>query len=141
MGWMLVMSVREGPGPRHEEHHMATATTFDTGELKRAIEERDAAAQLAMCADDAEVVVVDKANPPSNPQRISGRAAIGEFLEDVFGRDMTHTVSGLVADADKASYTINCKYPDGSRVMCMASLELRDGQIVKQTGLQAWDEA
>ena len=120
---------------------MTTATTFDTGELKRAIEDRDAAAQLAMFADNAEVVVVDKANPPSNPQRISGRAAIGEYLEDVFGRDMTHTVSGLVVDGDQASYTINCQYPDGSRVMCMASLELSDGQIVKQTGLQAWDEA
>jgi hypothetical protein len=23
--------------------------------------------------------------------------------------------------------------------MCMASLELRDGQIAKQTGIQAWD--
>jgi hypothetical protein len=43
---------------------MATATTFDTGELKRAIENRDAAAQTAMFSDDAEVVLVDKANPP-----------------------------------------------------------------------------
>jgi ketosteroid isomerase-like protein len=120
---------------------MATASTFDTSELKRAIEERDAAAQLAMFADDAEVITVDKANPPSNPQRLVGRAAIGEFLEDVFGRDMTHTVSGLVVDGDNASYTINCQYPDGSRVMCMAALELRDGQIIRQTGLQAWDEA
>jgi hypothetical protein len=120
---------------------MATATTFDTGELKRAIEDRDAAAQTAMFSDDAEVVLVDKANPPSNPQRFSGRAAIGEFLADVFGRDMTHKVSGLVSDGDVVSYTLECQYPDGSRVLCMASLELRDGQIVKQTGMQAWDEA
>jgi ketosteroid isomerase-like protein len=120
---------------------MATATTFDTGALKQAIEDRDAGAQLAMFADDAEVTTVDKENPPSNPQRIRGRAAIGEFLEDVFGRDMTHSVSGLVAEGDEVAYTINCRYPDGSRVVCMAALELRDGRIARQTGLQVWDEA
>jgi hypothetical protein len=119
---------------------MTTTTTFDTAELKRAIEQRDAAAQTAMFAEDAEFVQVDKANPPSNPQKLVGRAAIGELLGDIFGRDMTHQVSGLVADGDHVSYTIDCRYPDGSRVMCMASLELRDGQIVKQTGIQAWDE-
>ena len=120
---------------------MTTTTTFDTAALKRAIEERDAAAQTAMFADDAEFILVDKANTPSKPQRLQGRAAIGEVLDDIFGRDMTHEVTGLVADGDKVGYTINCSYPDGSRVMCMASLELRDGQIVKQTGLQVWDEA
>jgi ketosteroid isomerase-like protein len=119
---------------------MTTATTFDTGELKRAIEERDAAAQTAMFAEDAEYIQVDKANPPSKPERLSGRAAIGERLADVFGRDMTHEVSGLVQDGDNVSYTINCRYPDGTRVLCMASLELRDGQIARQTGIQAWDE-
>jgi hypothetical protein len=59
----------------------------------------------------------------------------------VFGRDMTHKVSGLVSDGDVVSYTLECQYPDGSRVLCMASLALRDGEIVKQTGMQAWDEA
>ena len=120
---------------------MSTATTFDTDELRRAIEERDAAAQLAMFADDAEIVLVDKGNMPSHPHRISGRAAIQEYLEDVYGRDMTHKVAGLVTDGENASYTIHCSYPDGTRVLCMAALELRDGQIVRQTGLQAWDEA
>ena len=120
---------------------MATATTFDTSALKQAIETRDAAAQLAMFADDAEVVLVDKGNPPSSPQRITGRAAIGEYLEDVFGRDMTHSVSGLVADGDAVAYTLECQYPDGSRVMCMASLDLNDGQISRMRGIQAWDEA
>ncbi|MEA2479713.1 MAG: hypothetical protein QOJ07_1635 [Thermoleophilaceae bacterium] len=120
---------------------MSTATHFDTAALKRAIEERDASAQLAMFADDAEVTVVDKENPPSSPLRISGRDAIREYLEDVAGRDMTHRVHGLVADGDHAAYSIDCRYPDGSRVLCMAALELRDGRIARQSGVQAWDES
>ena len=84
--------------------------------------------------------VVDKANPPSKPLVLSGRDEIRAQIEDVMSRDMTHTVSGLVVDGDKASYVIDCKYPDGSRVLCLATLELRDGQIVRQRGVQAWDE-
>ena len=117
-----------------------TATKFDPQALKRSIEERDASAQVALFADDAVVEVVDKENPPSKPLVLSGRDAIRTQIEDVMSRDMTHKVSGLVVDGDKASIAIDCQYPDGSRVLCLATLELRDGQIVRQRGVQAWDE-
>jgi len=117
-----------------------TATQFDPQALKRSIEERDASAQVALFADDATVEVVDKANPPSNPLVLRGRDAIREQLEDVMSRDMTHSVSGLVVDGDKASYLIDCTYPDGNKVLCMASAELRDGRIARLRGLQAWDQ-
>jgi len=117
-----------------------TATQFDPQTLKRSIEERDASAQVALFADDATVEVVDKANPPSNPLVLRGRDAIREQLEDVMSRDMTHSVSGLVVDGDRASYLIDCTYPDGNKVLCLATLELSDGRIVRQRGVQAWDE-
>ena len=117
-----------------------TATTFDPQALKRSLEERDAAAQVAFFTDDAVVEVVDKANPPSRPLLIQGREAIGEYLADAASRDMTHSVSGLVVDGDQASYLIDCAYPDGNKVLCLATLELRDGQIARQRGVQAWDE-
>jgi ketosteroid isomerase-like protein len=117
-----------------------TTTTFDSAELKRAIEERDASGQLAMYADDAVAEFVDKSNPPSKPLVLTGRDAIREFVEDTASRDMTHEVGNLVVDGDHASYTIDCRYPDGTRVLCMAALELRDGRIARQRGVQAWDE-
>lgn len=117
-----------------------TATTLDPQALKRAIEERNASALHALFADDASVEVVDKANPPSKPLVLSGRDAVREHLEDIFSRDMTHSVSGVVVEGDRASYVIDCQYPDGSKVLCLATLELRDGQIVRQRGIQAWDE-
>ena len=117
-----------------------TATKFDPQVLKRSIEERDASAQTALFGDDAVVEVVDKANPPSNPLVLRGREAIREHLEDVMSRDMTHSVSGLVVDGDNASYLIDCTYPDGNKVLCLATLELSDGLIARQRGVQAWDE-
>jgi hypothetical protein len=33
-----------------------------------------------------------------------------------------------------------CRYPDGTRVLCLAMLDLRDGLIVRQTAVQEWDE-
>jgi ketosteroid isomerase-like protein len=117
-----------------------TATSFDAAALKRSIEERDASSQLDMFADDATLEVVDKANPPSRPLVLSGRETIREFIEDTASRDMTHKVEDLVVDGDHVSYTVDCLYPDGLRVLCMATLELRDGRIARQRGIQAWDE-
>jgi hypothetical protein len=118
---------------------MATAVSFDTDALKRSIEERDADALVALYADDAEVSVVDQANPPSNPLRLKGRDAIAEWVQDVTSRDMTHEVADLVGNDERVSYSIRCRYPDGSKVLCMTTLELSDGRIARQSGIQAWD--
>lgn len=120
---------------------MSTTTDrLDLDELRRAIESRDAAAQLALYADDAELIVVDKDHPPSNPQRVQGIDAIRTVIEDVCARDMTHEVTNAVSDRERAAYTLTCRYPDGSRVFCATLLRLRDGKIVRQEGVQAWDE-
>jgi hypothetical protein len=120
---------------------MSTATAaFDTEALKRAVESRDAEGQLGLFAEDATVEVVDKENPPSRPLTISGRDAIREFLVDVASRDMTHSVSELVVTGGHGAYSVDCKYPDGTRVLCMATIELSDGRIQRQRGIQVWDE-
>jgi len=117
-----------------------STTTFDLDTFSRSIEQRDAATQLAMFADDAELLGYDKEHPPASPQVARGKEAIGKVLEDVFSRDMKHHVIGAVANGDRAAYGIECEYPDGNRVVCAALLDLRDGKIVRQVGLQAWDE-
>ena len=121
---------------------MSTTTQqLDLDALRRAIESRDAAAQVALFADDAEIVVVDKEHTPSNPQRVVGIDAIRAMIEDVCARDMTHEVTRAVAGPDGAAYTLRCRYPDGTRVFCATLLETRGGKIVRQEGAQAWDEA
>jgi ketosteroid isomerase-like protein len=119
---------------------MTTITpTFDTAALRRGIESHDAASLVELYADDATIEIADVENTPSAPRRIEGRAAIAAHLEDTCGRDMTHEVDLVAAGPDAVGYVVNCRYPDGVRVRCTAVAQLRDGRIVREVGVQAWD--
>jgi len=117
---------------------MTTTTTFDTA-LRRGIESRDAAALLELYADDATIEIADAEHPPSAPRHLEGRDAIAAYLEDTYGRDMTHHVELVAVGAGAVGYTVRCRYPDGARVLCSAVAELRDGRIAREIGVQAWD--
>ena len=117
-----------------------TTPTFDFDEFKRAVEERDSTAQLALYAPDAEVTLIDRINTPSSPRMLRGHDEIRPWIEDICERDMTHHVDMQVRGEGGAALTEACRYPDGTIVLCAAVLELRDGQIARQVGVQAWDE-
>lgn len=117
----------------------STAATFDFAELKRAIEDRDATAQLALYANDAKVTVVDRINTPGSPRVVDGREEIRAWIEDICERDMTHRVDMQVNADTGAAYTQLCQYPDGTKVLAAVVLGLRNGQIARQIGVQAWD--
>ena len=108
--------------------------------IRAAIEGRDGRMLASFYADDAVVRVIDRNNPPSRPREIRGRAAIDMFWDDICSRAMTHKVETTVAEGDKLAFTQACAYPDGARVLCLSLVELRDGSIVRQTAVQAWDE-
>jgi ketosteroid isomerase-like protein len=117
----------------------STTQTFDLSELKRALEHRDAIAQLALYADDAEVTLVDRINTPGSPRVLRGREEIRGWIEDICERNMTHRVEMRVVSAGGAAFTEACRYPDGTNVLCAAVLELRDGRIAREVSVQAWD--
>jgi ketosteroid isomerase-like protein len=112
-----------------------TTSTFDVAALKRAIEARDVAGQLALYAPDAEVRIVDRVTTPGKPRVLRGRDEIAAWVEDVSSREMTHEVQQEVVGAGRAAFAEACRYPDGTTV-----LELRDGLIASQLAIQAWDE-
>jgi hypothetical protein len=119
---------------------MSTTTTFDLDAFARAIEERDASTQLAMYAPDAEISLADRLTQPGSPRILRGSGEIRGWIEDVCARDMTHRVGHRVSDERGAAFTEACRYPDGTNVLCATVLELQDGRIVRQVGVQAWDE-
>lgn len=119
---------------------MSTSTAFDLETFKRAIEERDASTQLAMYADDAQVTLADRITQPGSPRVLRGKGDIATWIEDVCGRDMTHRVQHTVRDDAGAAFTEACRYPNGTNVLCATVLEIADGLITRQTGVQAWDE-
>jgi SnoaL-like domain len=120
---------------------MSTITTFDLDRFARAAEERDAATQLSMYGPDAVVTIVDKISQPGAPRVLRTREDIQAWLEDMYGRDMTHSVRHRVLDGTGAAYSQACRYPDGTNVLCATVIELDGGVISGQTVIQVWDEA
>lgn len=119
---------------------MSAPTMFDAETFRRATAERDAATLLNLYADDADIDIADHESQPSRPRTLHGRAEISAYLDDVCGRDMKHQVDHFVVDADTAAYQELCEYPDGTKVRYVGVLDLHDGRITHQSGVQAWDE-
>lgn len=82
---------------------------------------------------------IDAEHPPSSPVILHGRAEIAAQLRDVTARDMEHRVTEAFVAGDKGALRVDCRYADGTRVACLATLELRDGLIVRQRQVQTWD--
>ncbi len=120
---------------------MSTITSFDLERFARAAEERDANTQLSMYGPDARVTIADKISQPSAPRTLHGRDEIKAWLDDMYGRDMTHAVNNTVKDGTGAAYTQSCRYPDGTNVLCATVIHLDAGLITDQTVVQVWDES
>lgn len=118
----------------------ATTTAFDIEALRRAWEAKDVEAILAFYADDVRVEIVDKTTPPQSPRVLTGREAYAELLRDVAGRDLTTRVVHTVAGDGGAAVSFRCRYGDGTEVVSNQVLELRDGLVVRQLEVEAWDE-
>jgi len=107
--------------------------------IRKAVETRDAESLKALYAANAIVTIIDTDNPPSKPRTIKGAKEIGCFLDDVYGRDMKHTLEHGVADGKHLAYVEGCSYPDGTHVIASTMAELGTHGIVNQTIVQAWD--
>lgn len=125
-----------------KEGAMATQSPggLDFEALRQAIERRDAEALAGFYADDAEVLTVNRNSTPSSPEVLRGKEQIGEYLRDVCGREMTHRVENEVIGEDRIAFQEACEYPDGTRVLGAEMLDVRDGKIVRQLNVEAWDE-
>jgi hypothetical protein len=119
---------------------MSATTSFDLDRFTRAAAERDAATQLSMYRPDATITIVDKITQPGSPRVLRTHHEIKTFLEDLYGRDMTHKVGLRVGDDTGGAYTLACRYPDGTNVLCATVFKLDSGQISDQTVVQVWDE-
>jgi hypothetical protein len=118
-----------------------TSASFDLERFARAAEERDASTQLSMYGADATVTITNKKSQPAAPRVLRGRDDIKDWLEDTYGRDMTHKVQHRVKDETGVAYTQACRYSDGTNVLCATVIELDGGLISQQTILEVWDES
>ncbi len=114
--------------------------SLDFEVMRRAIEQLDADLLVSLYADEAEMRTVNRYTTPSSPKVLKGKEEITEHLCDVCGRAMTHRVENEVVGEDRVAFNEACEYPDGTRVLCAATLEVSDGKIIRQVNVEAWDE-
>ena len=113
---------------------------FDFEVMRIAVEQLDADALVSLYADDAEMRIVNKSTTPSSPRELHGKEQITDYLRDVCGRAMTHHIENEVVGEDRVAFNEACEYPDGTKVLAATTLEVRDGKIVWQVNVEAWDE-
>ncbi len=116
-----------------------TTIPSSTQDLRSAYASRDLEALLDRYADGATIEIIDAAHTPSAPQVLEGKDAIRAHFADIVARDMTHEVDVVAAGEDAVGYVLRCAYPDGTKVVCSSAAELRDGKIVREVVVQAWD--
>jgi hypothetical protein len=120
------------------EHRSAGGLDFEA--MRRAIEQLDADLLTSLYADDAELHIVNRYTTPSSPYVLRGKEEITEHLRDVCGRAMTHRVENEVIGEDRVAFNEACEYPDGVRVLAATTLDVRNGKVVRQVNIEAWDE-
>lgn len=118
---------------------MATTNTL-LATLHEAIEQKNIEQILSLYAEDAELRVIDKDHPPSQPLEMQGKEAIAEYLRDIYTRPMTHRLEDEVAADGRLAFTESCEYEDGTHVFMAATCEFRDDKIVREVDVQVWDE-
>jgi ketosteroid isomerase-like protein len=117
-----------------------TTTDLDFETIRRGIEQLDAETLIGLCADDAELQAVNRYAPPSSPEVLRGKKEIAEHLRNVCGQDIKARVEREVVGEDGMAYILALKYPDDTRLLCTTVLDVRDGKIVREVGVRAWDE-
>jgi ketosteroid isomerase-like protein len=117
-----------------------STSAFDFEVLRQAIENLDANRLVSLYADDAEMLTVNRYTTPSSPKVLKGKEEIAEHLRDVCGRAMTHRVENEVIGENRVAFNEACEYPDGTRVLAAMTLEVRNGKVVHQVNVEAWDE-
>jgi ketosteroid isomerase-like protein len=116
-----------------------TSTSFDLEAFRRAYEQWDVEALLALYADDVELIQVDRDNPPGSPRVRHGKEVFKGMFEHCAAAGVKATVENAVAGEDRAAATVNCEFPGGRRVVANAVLELDDGRIVREHDVAAGD--
>jgi hypothetical protein len=108
---------------------VSTQTTFDLSGLSKAIQSGDCQYQLALFADNAEVQIVDGAEPGAPLGVLRGKPAIEKWLGTVSSRAGQFRVKDAVASPGRVRYTEECHYRDGSELFFECTAEVRRGRI------------
>ena len=111
-----------------------TTRGFDFGALRFAIEGKDPDLLLGFYAEDAELWVVNAASPQGSAFELKGRSQIERYLRAVCDQQMSCVVEGEVVFGEgRITFSEVCEYPGGALISVETTLEIVEGEIVRQT--------
>jgi ketosteroid isomerase-like protein len=116
------------------------STTFDLAGMRDALHAWDVDALMRYYADDVEFSQIDHQTPPSAPQVVRGRDALEQMFRRVAASGIQTRIVDVIAGDGRYALAVACTYPGGGgRVYDHTFLDLRDGLVVRQAAVAAWD--
>jgi predicted enzyme related to lactoylglutathione lyase/ketosteroid isomerase-like protein len=109
---------------------------FEFSAFQAAFQAMDVDRLLTFYAPDAVWV---EHRDPNAPNVMRGREAIETFLRSLAGGPMEIAVANEVLGEDRVAFTVTVTLGDGRRVLENVIADLRDGLIVHQVDVEAWD--
>ena len=109
---------------------MSFRAAFEAGDVDR---------RLAFYAPHAEWIEYRHTTPPRSPHVMRGHEEIKHFLHGVIAAPITMAITNEVMDHRRAAFTLTIRFDDGRRVIENIILEHRDGKVVRQIDVEAWD--
>jgi ketosteroid isomerase-like protein len=116
-----------------------TDSTFDFAAYKQAFENQDLDAWLAFYADAAEWVEYRHNAPPRAPNRMVGKAQIGDFLRRVKASNIGLSISDEVIGDGRAAFRVTAALANDKCVIENVIIHIERGKITRQTDVEAWD--
>jgi len=116
-----------------------TTSGFDYEAFKRAFESQDIDAWLTFFDKNAEWIEYRHNAPPASPNRMCGKTEIGAFLGRVKGSNVRLELSDEVLGPTRAAFCVTCTLASGRRIIENVIVHLKDGKILRQVDVEAWD--
>ena len=111
-----------------------TTPTLDVNALITAPEVH--AALAAVLAEDIEWLDIA---PSTTRTEYHGRESVLAMLAGLIDGGIETTILHGFAHGDRGAMSVRCTMPDGRVLLTNALLELRDGNITRWYGVEAWD--
>ncbi len=115
-------------------------SAFDFVAFKRAFERKDFEDWVSFYADDAEWIEYRYTSPPRSPNRMVGKRQIAVFLQEICGADLGITLADEVIGTGRIAFSVDCALPYGRHIFEHVIAHLKDGQVVCQVDVEAWDQ-
>lgn len=116
-----------------------STATFDLDGLRDALHAWDVDALMTYYADDVEFRQIDHASPPGAPQVVRGRAAVEQMFRRVAASGIETRIVDVIEGEGRLALAVACRTPSGGRVYDHTFIDLRDGLVVRQAAVAAWD--